>query len=382
MAAPKSRPSRTSDHRVDIPSKPFVSFGPPNTELTVAEQRNGERPPVPVGPGRPGESVPNLAQVTPRDVNTFPVQLSKVQRPVLRDETLTRDRLLDWLSTKIHHRLVLVTAEAGYGKTTLLADFSRRTRLRTLWYRLDESDRDWITVLNTLVAAGREVDPTFAAATASMLGEVSSGSMASGSLENVLETFIRDLQAFGERGAVMILDDYHVVETVPDVQRIMREIVSRAPERLTIVILSRRQPQVPIARLRALGEVAELSRNDLRFDAGETERLFRDTYGRPLEADVLAELGRHTEGWAASLQLVQSALRERTMSEARTFVRGLSGARGTLHDYLAEEVVGDLSVELQSFLMRTSILTSISPATSAVAAGISVEDAEAHRDAD
>jgi ATP/maltotriose-dependent transcriptional regulator MalT/DNA-binding SARP family transcriptional activator len=381
MAAPNSRPSRTPSRPVDIRSKPFVSFAPPDTDLTAAEQPNGERTPTTVDPRRPVGSVPIPAQVTPRDVNAFPVQLSKVQRPVLRDETLARDRLLDWLSAKIHHRLVLVTAEAGYGKTTLLADFSRRTRLRVLWYRLDESDRDWITVLNTLVAAGRAVDPTFALATASLLGEVSSGSMASGSMATVLETFVRDLQAFGGKGGVLILDDYHVVEDVPDVQRIMREVVVRAPERLTIVILSRRAPHLPIARLRALGEVAELTRDDLRFDADETERLFRETYGRPLEADVLAELGRHTEGWAASLQLVQSALRERTMSETRTFVRGLSGSQGTLHDYLAEEVVGDLSTELQSFLMRTSILTSISPAASSIVAGDSVDEAEAHLEA-
>ena len=70
-------------------------------------------------------------------MNGYPIQLAKVQRPALRDQTLARDRLLDWLAAKIHHRVVLVLADAGYGKTTLLADFSRRTRLRTLWYRLD-----------------------------------------------------------------------------------------------------------------------------------------------------------------------------------------------------------------------------------------------------
>ena len=92
-------------------------------------------------------------------MNGYPIQPAKVQRPTLRDETLARDRLLDWLAAKIHHRVILVLADAGYGKTTLLADFSRRTRLRTLWYRLDEDDRDWISFLSHLVAAGREHDP-------------------------------------------------------------------------------------------------------------------------------------------------------------------------------------------------------------------------------
>src|SRR3954451_23904097 len=84
----------------------------------------------------------------------YPIQPAKVQVPLLRDETLARHRLLDWLAAKAHHRGILVLADAGYGKTTLLADFSRRTRARTLWYRLDEDDRDWISFLSHLVAAG------------------------------------------------------------------------------------------------------------------------------------------------------------------------------------------------------------------------------------
>jgi len=308
-------------------------------------------------------------------VNAFPIHASKVQRPALREQTLARHRLLDWLSAKIHHRLVLVTAEAGYGKTTLLADFSGRTRLPTLWYRLDETDRDWVTILNYLVAAGRELDPDFAPTTWSMLGEPgTSGS----SKDAILATFLRELQPIGERGAVFVFDDYHAVEDEPDVQHIVREIVTRAPERLSIVILTRRQPALPIARLRALGEVAELTREELRFDADETERLFRETYGRPLESDVLEELTRHTEGWAASLQLVQSALRERTSTETRTFIRALSGAHGTLHDYLAEEVVGDLEPSLQAFLMRTSILTALDMTTGSVVAAVFKKEARRH----
>ena len=105
------------------------------------------------------------------EVNTFPVQAAKVQPPPLREDILARDRLLDWLHAKIHQRLVLVLAEAGYGKTTLLADFAARTRLRTLWYRLDEDDRDWVTVMHHLVAAGREHDPDFAPRTAGLLAD-------------------------------------------------------------------------------------------------------------------------------------------------------------------------------------------------------------------
>ena len=308
-------------------------------------------------------------------MNPFPIQAAKVQAPVLREETLARDRLLEWLDAKIHHRLVLVIAEAGYGKTTLLADFTRRTRLRTIWYRLDETDVDWVTVLHHLVAAGRQTDPSFGSATWSLLGELGTGGTP---MATILATFIRELQAIGDQGTVLILDDYHVVESTPELQHIVREIVNRAPERLSVVILSRRVPILPIARLRALGEVAEIGRDALRFEATETERLFRETYRRPLEPDVLAELDRRTEGWAASLQLVRSALRQRSTAETRAFVSSLSGARGTLHDFLAEEVVGDLDPALQSFLMRTSILSKLSVDTASIAADVSADETRDH----
>src|SRR4029079_2215419 len=121
---------------------------------------------------------------------------------------------------------------------------------------------------------------------------------------------------------------------------------------------------------RSLGELAEIGIAELRFSEAEMEQLFRETFRRPLEADVLAELARRTEGWAASLSLVQAALRERTPAETRSFVRGLSGAHDELHDYLAEEVVGDLPVIHQQFLMRTSVLQVVTPELAQVATGL------------
>jgi len=283
----------------------------------------------------------------------YPIQTAKVQGPVLRDQTLARHRLLDWLAAKIHHRVILVIADAGYGKTTLLADFSGRTRVRTLWYRLDDDDRDWISFLSHLVAAGRTHDPGFAPNTAALLSDLAMGGP---TREAATEVFLRELPAIAEHGAMLILDDFHLVDESPDVRLIVRELVAAAPERLSIVFASRRVPSIPLARLRATGEVAEIGTDELRFDPSETARLFSETYGRELDPDVLADVAAKTEGWAASLQLVQAALRDRTPVEIRQFIRGLSGADQEVYDYLAEEVVGDLPDALQQFLMRTSIL--------------------------
>ncbi len=327
-----------------------------------------------MGPRRPASVGAALSGTADDALSHYPIQASKVQRPPLREDTLARDRLLGWLSAKIHDRVILLLADAGYGKTTLLADFSQRTRLRTLWYRLDEDDRDWIAFLNYLVAAGREHDPGFAPTTASMLEDMSVGGP---TRDAVIDVFLRELPSITEGGAVLILDDFHLVDESPDVRLIARELVARAPERLTIVFASRRLPSIPLARLRAAGEVAELGTDDLRFDVDETRRLFSETYGRTLEPDVLADVAARTEGWAASLQLVQAALRDRSPAEIRRFVRGLSGADQELYDYLAEEVVGDLPEDLQQFLMRTSILQGVTPEFAAIVAGI--ETAEVAR---
>jgi DNA-binding SARP family transcriptional activator/tetratricopeptide (TPR) repeat protein len=301
----------------------------------------------------------------------YPIQLAKVQRPALRDETLARPRLLDWLRAKIHGRVVLILADAGYGKTTLLADFSRRTRTRTLWYRLDHDDRDWVTLLNHLVAAGREHDPSFAPDTAGLLSEISTGGP---TREAVLDAFIRELPAIAGSGAVLILDDFHLVDDAQDARYIARELVARAPERVSIVFASRRPPTVPLSRLRAVGDVAELGTDDLRFDAAETAQLFTETYGRRLDPDVLQDLAVRTEGWIASLQLVQAALRDRSPAEIRRFVRSLTGADQELYDYLAEEVVGDLPEDLQRFLMESSILQVVTPELAEVVSGHDAAD--------
>ena len=196
-----------------------------------------ERSPIAVGPGRGSDAAPRGSGPLRDEVNGYPIQLAKVQRPALREETLERPRLLDWLRAKIHGRVVLVLADAGYGKTTLLADFARRSRLRTLWYRLDDDDRDWVSFLHHLVAAGREYDPTFAPATTAMLAEI--GPDGPGR-DAVLDTFFGELPTITVNGAVLILDDFHLVDDAADVRHITRELLARAPERLTIVFASRR----------------------------------------------------------------------------------------------------------------------------------------------
>jgi ATP/maltotriose-dependent transcriptional regulator MalT len=333
---------------------------------------------VPVGPAPVSHRSARSAQQDDVEVFGYPVQIGKIQPPLLPEETLRRDRLLDWLHAKTRSRLALIVADAGYGKTTLLADWSRRTRVRTLWYRLDEHDRDWAVFIHHIVAAGREIDPAFAPNTQGLLRELAANL---GSRGAIVQTLLAELRAWAVVGSALILDDYQQVDDVPEIREIVRELVVRGPDRLAVVIASRTRPTLPLARLRAIGEAAEIGTDDLRFDRDETERLFRDTYHDPLERDLLDDLARTTEGWAATLRLVESVVRGRPRDEVRAAIRSLSGREGDLHDYLAEEVVGRMPRPAQDFVERCCLLAVVTPELAAAAAGVTPEAARGFLDA-
>lgn len=315
----------------------------------------------------------NVAPAPEEPMTRPSIQTARVQCPALRQETLTRPRLLNWLHTSTQRRAVLITAEAGFGKTTLLADFSRRTRLRVAWYRVEHSDRDWRVVVRYLVAAVREVAPAFGEATLSHLDRAERKA----SRDEVLATLVGELDAPSVAELMLVIDDFHLIDDDADCRSVVGQLVDKAPDRFCVVIASRRASPLGFGRLRAAGDVSDLTTDDLRFDVSETAQLLVDAHGQALDADVVDTLSRRTEGWIASIQLVQTALRNRSKSEARTFVRSLHGGSRVLHDYLAEVVVGELDGDLQEFLMATSVLQVVTPDLAEVVSRLN--QSEAHR---
>lgn len=305
----------------------------------------------------------------------FPIQQAKVQPPPLRPATVRRDRLLSWLDERVSRRLLFVTAEAGYGKTTLLADWARRAPIRVAWCRIEPDDANWASVLRYLVAAGREIDSEFAPLTSVLLDELAAGA---NNREIVRATFLQELDALAmARRVAFVLDDAHLLRGTRDVTALLSEIVNRGPERLTWIFAGRRRPGIAVTRLRAIGEMQELRRTDLRFQLDETIEMFRAGVERPVAQDLIETVVQRTEGWAASLQLVEAAIRDRSDAERRTFIRSLSGARGDLYDYLAEEVVGELEPEAQAFLMRTSVMRVVTVEDIELVTGMSGAESEA-----
>ncbi|MGZ8800936.1 MAG: tetratricopeptide repeat protein, partial [Aeromicrobium sp.] len=286
-----------------------------------------------------------------------PIIRSKIQAPALRASTLSRQRLLDMLGEATANRVTLLVAEAGYGKTTLLADFAQHSRLRTFWYRLDPTDADPITWTNYLIAAGREHDPGFGKATSALLAQISTASPPN---NVIVASLIDELNELGDVPSALVLDDFHAVDESADARDFVERLVRDGPAWLHLVLATRRRPSLQLGRLEAMGELAQITTDDLRFSLPETEKLFADSYGRPLEPDVLRNVEGRTQGWAASLQLFYGSIRGKSSSAVRTLARSLSGASRPLYDFLAEEVLGNVPDSIDQFMVRASVLDLVS----------------------
>ena len=318
-----------------------------------------------VGPGRPGRGLrAGLMSQYP-----FPITGAKIHSPLLRSDTLSRPRLNDWLDRAAAGRVGLIVAEAGFGKTTLLADWAARTQRRIAWYRLEPDDKDWLVFLRHLVAAGRELDPDFAADSLELILALGSGGPQQ---EDIVASLVREYGDFAAtlpEGLTLILDDHHAIDGSPETDAILRSLIERTGSGFSIVIASRAAPKVPLGRLRARGGLSRIEGEDLCFDVPETDRLFREAYHRPLEPDIVAELIKRTEGWAALLTLVRTSLEDKDAPEARALVAQLSATHGDLYDFLAEEVLETLSPSQQRFLTRVSVLVSVDAETGSLVDG-------------
>ncbi len=283
---------------------------------------------------------------------------SKISPAAPARSVLERPRLVEWFRQQSRARLILVSAEAGYGKSTLLNDFALQTRDKCAWYRMESSDGDWITFLSHMVAALREVIPGFGASTEALLRNVAAMGP---SREVVLAQFLADLGEIDETRVAVILDDFHYVEASSDVRMILSRILERAPEGIYIILGGRGRPQLSLGRLLAQGRVSELSIDDLRFTRSEIEDLFSITYGQPLADAAYDVVAERTEGWAASLQLVAASIAVTRPSEVAAFIEALSGASAPIYDFLAEEVLTRLSSSTQRVLMHASLIDRIRP---------------------
>ncbi|MEW2482883.1 LuxR C-terminal-related transcriptional regulator [Mycobacterium sp. NPDC049093] len=279
---------------------------------------------------------------------------TKLHVPAVAGELVHRSALLDALSVGSRSKLILLSAPVGWGKTTLLAQWALGAdkEQRFGWLSLDASDNDPVWFWMYAIAALQKISPGVGARAVELL------SMGADPVQVVLPILLNDLDAIA-RPIVLILDDYHMVVNRA-VHEQMAFVIDRMPANLHVVVATRSDPMLPLARLRASGELVEMRSDDLRFEVAEAGCLLNDALGLDLAEGDVRLLHQRTEGWAAGLYLAALSLAGR--SEVGAFIRTFAGDNRHVVDYLMAEVLDRQSPQIRSFLLRSSILRRFSGA--------------------
>lgn len=280
----------------------------------------------------------------------LPVPRSKLRFPSLRPELVDRPRLLDPL-LGTDARLVLLSAQAGFGKSVLLAQWAAADARRFAYVALEASDNDPVSLWTGIVMSVRQVDPTFGVGVDPMLHSI--GGLA---VEVLVRRLLLDLEAL-EQPLVLVLDDYQLIRSRACHESV-ELLVDRAPPQLQVVLATRFDRPLRVGRLRASGGLLELRARDLAFTAEETHRVLEDSLDPPWRPQDSAVLHGRTEGWPAGLQLASLGLR--STGDRAEFLRSFGGSNMHVMDYLTEVVLGSLDEELRRFLVDTSILSQLS----------------------
>jgi LuxR family maltose regulon positive regulatory protein len=276
-----------------------------------------------------------------------PILTTKLYIPPPRPaaQLVTRPRLTARLQEGLTWRLTLIAAPAGFGKTTLVSEWraSLGRDLPLAWLSLDDADNDLIRFLTYLVAAvttlGAEVgDSALAALRAPQPPPATV----------ILTALINDLEALPERCA-LVLDDYHLI-TAEAVHQALAFLLEHLPARLRLVLLSRADPPLPLARLRAQGEPTEIRAADLRFTPAEATAFLNHVMALDLPADAIAALEARTEGWIAGLKLAALSMQPRDAQGRSDLITAFGGSHQYILDYLLEEVLNHQPESVRSFL--------------------------------
>jgi LuxR family transcriptional regulator, maltose regulon positive regulatory protein len=274
---------------------------------------------------------------------------------------LSRPRLTERLQANISHPVTLVTAPAGSGKTTLVADFVRAHANQFVWYQLDPTDADPLVFLEYLAHGIRQAVPGFGDATLSYLRQ--SADESARSPARAVDVLLNEVLQEVSRQLVVVLDDYHHLGRETAVHAVLDRLISYLPDVMHVIVVSRDVPPLALSRLRSHDSLAIIDRQELLFTDEETRELFRQVFDLELSDEQLTEYRERTEGWITALQLVrQFAQREGGAageSGAADLKEVLRRSEHDIFDYFAEEVFADEAEDVRRFLLRVSLLDRI-----------------------
>ncbi|MEZ4736553.1 MAG: AAA family ATPase, partial [Caldilineaceae bacterium] len=274
---------------------------------------------------------------------------TKLFTPQPHRQMVTRPRLLQAINNGLSGRVILICAPAGSGKTTLIADWlaQQQGRRQSVWLALDEQDNDPVRFLTYLLAAFQRVEATLGAGLQAMLQMAQPPSP-----EHLLTQLLNELAACPATMA-LVLDDYHVI-TTPAIHDLLHFFVDHLSPNVVLVIASRSEPPLPLARWRVRRLLVEVRERALRFTQAETTAFLHQELDTQLAAEDIVALVERTEGWIAGLQLAVLSLQGR--QEIAPFLHSFTGSHHYTMDYLTEEVLQRLPRTVEAFLLQTSIL--------------------------
>lgn len=276
-----------------------------------------------------------------------PIIRTKLRPPVTRRELVPRPRLLEQIACGLRGPLTLITAPAGFGKTTLVASTLSRCGLPVAWLSLDKNDNQAGRFLSYLIAALQTADDRIGAEAAQLMA-----GMRQATADAVLTSLINDLDT-ANLEIILVLDDYQLINS-RDVHETVEFILEHCPKMFHLVIATRSDPPLPLSRLRARAQIVELRAADLRFNSSEAGQFLNEVMGLQLDPAAVTALEDRTEGWIAGLQMAAISIRDR--EDVLNFIDGFSGTNRYILDYLLEEVLSQQRPETQRFLLYTSIL--------------------------
>jgi LuxR family maltose regulon positive regulatory protein len=280
-----------------------------------------------------------------------PILATKLYVPAPQPRVVPRPRLIERLNEGLHRKLTLISAPAGFGKTTLLGEWLAGCGRPAAWLSLDEGDNDPTRFLAYLVAALRTV--------ATDIGEGVLGALQSPQpppTETILTALLNEINAIPDN-FVVVLDDYHLIDARP-IDDALAFLLEHLPPRMHLVVATREDPHLPLSRLRVRGQMSELRAAYLRFTPSEAAEFLVGVMGLSLSAEDIAALEDRTEGWIAGLQLAALSMRGR--EDVAGFIRAFAGDNRYVVDYLVEEVLQRQPERVRSFLLQTSILERLS----------------------
>ena len=285
---------------------------------------------------------------------------TKFHPPLLREDVIARRRLIDDLHSKLAtHPLTLLSAPAGYGKTTLLAALSPSyPNLSIAWLSLDEDDNDPVRFMNALIVALQHLDPSCGATAQSLLTSLPNLIT---EVRRITSVLINDVLESLSDPFVLILDDLHQI-TEPGIYVALDYLLEHLPLQMHLVVATRVDPPLSMARLRAQGKVAELRLTEMRFSDEEISIFLNDRLHLDLSTDEPTHLQSRTEGWAVGLRLFASSLdRIGSVENRKIFIQQLEHSDHNIFEFLAEEVFNRQEAQVRDFLLETAILPELTP---------------------